>query len=201
MSDSHAHLVRQARRHSPPLLALLEAHGPLELERETGSLRTFLARCIIGQQLSNRAAATIIGRVEARAPIDGEAFWQRLRLGDDAALAESGVSRSKRRAIAGLADGLDEAHARTLADPDAVRAHLTGFWGIGAWTAEMACLFHYRFADVWSPGDASLSRGIGLLADGDGTALVDACRPYRSHLALHIWKGLDEGRLRPRDGG
>lgn len=194
-TDSHAHLLRQSHRACPPLHALLVHHGPLPLEVRPGGLRPFLARCIIGQQLSNRAAATIIGRVEAQAPIDSDGFWARLRAGDDTHLADSGVSGSKRRAIAGLADELDEAHAATLDQAEAVINHLTGFWGIGAWTAEMACIFHYGFADVWSAGDAALTRGIGLLAGDGAEAVVATCSPYRSHLALHVWRGLDTGTL------
>jgi len=193
--ESHAHLLSQAETSCPALHAMLGRHGPVTLERRSGNLRAFLARCIIGQQLSTKAAQTIIGRVEALAPIDSARFWAQLRAGDDSAMTDSGVSGSKRRAITGLADQLDEAHAASLDRPEAVIEHLTGFWGIGAWTAEMTCMFHYGFADIWPPGDAALRRGIDLLAGANAPAVIDACRPFRSHLALHIWKGLDEGSL------
>jgi DNA-3-methyladenine glycosylase II len=59
----------------------------------------------------------------------------------------------------------------------------------------MAAIFYFRDADVWPAGDISVQRAFakfsGPLRPADA---AERFAPYRSILALHMWRLLDEVR-------
>ena len=74
-----------------------------------------------------------------------------------------------------------------------------GFWGMSEWTASILAIFHFGHEDVYPNGDGSLRRAEKLVSmmrfDDDYRIRSDLAAPYRSYLALYLWKALDEGYL------
>ena len=78
-----------------------------------------------------------------------------------------------------------------------VKEKIRELWGFGPWSAEMILIGYLGRQDIWSVNDSSLQRGIKLAVKSteDTEKIVRRFKPYRTLLARHIWKGLDEGRL------
>ncbi len=187
----HAELGRR----DPRVAAALARHGVPAPRRRPAGFGT-LARIIVGQQVSARAAATIWGRVEAAA---GGAVSAEAILGlDDEALRRAGLSRQKRRYLRALAEAvatgrLDPAALEALPDEEVIAA-LTALPGFGVWSAQMYLIFALARPDVWPVADLGVRSGLrlilGLAARPEprkAEALGAPFRPLRSALALLAW--------------
>jgi DNA-3-methyladenine glycosylase II len=194
---AHTHLVETAAAVSPALAAAMTRAGPLWFpRRRTRELALFLARCVVGQQLSGAAAGAIWARLEA-ALGGGPGLADRWVPAAVPAMRASGLSAAKSRALvavreAGRGGLLDAA----LAAPDRERRdlRLREIRGVGQWTCDMVSIFYCREPDVWPRGDASVRRAFHSLL---GTAAIGAeahqaaFSPWRSILALHLYRHLD----------
>lgn len=159
---------------------------------------------VINQQLSQKAAATIEGRVAALSSVP----FSPAAVGgvSDEALRGAGLSRSKvayLRALVGAAEeGRLEAGALGRMSDEEVVAHLTAIRGVGVWTAEMFLMFCLRRPDVLSLGDAGLLRAARNLygarfEGGDAEVLTQAAevwRPWRTVGCYYLWRSLDASR-------
>ncbi|MEZ6197685.1 MAG: DNA-3-methyladenine glycosylase 2 family protein [Planctomycetota bacterium] len=188
---------RDLARRDPALGAWIRHLGPVEIRRR-GSHFTALARALIAQQLSNKAAATIITRCFAHferphRPTPEEM----LALGSDE-LRAAGVSRQKEDYLRALAEAfVDGPLARvrfsTLED-EAIVERLVAIKGIGRWTAEMFLLFALARPDVFAEGDLALRRGIerlegrGALTPAECGRVAERWRPWRSVASLYLWR-------------
>lgn len=163
-----------------------------------------LARAILYQQLSGKAAGTIVGRVEAALGskrLHGDTLG---RL-DDAALRACGVSGNKVLALRDLARR-DEAGElpglRQMArmEDAAIIAALLPVRGIGRWTVEMLLMGRLGRPDVLPIDDLGIRKGAQVV---DGlevmpTPKILAARgecwgPYRSYASFYLWKIADLG--------
>ena len=182
----------------PDLAAIEPAAGPLPWRvRPAGFCGLFQA--IVGQQISNQAAAAIWRRVAA---LPGAATPEGLLALPDEALRGAGLSRPKvahaRALAAAFADGrLDSAALAALADEEAV-AVIVSVRGLGRWTAEVYLLFALQRADVFPAADLALAAAAahlkGLDARPGPAALRALAEPWRPHRALaarllwHHWR-------------
>lgn len=179
---------------TPALGAALREFGPVGFpERADEGLGNFLAQAVIGQQISTHAARSIWGRIEQAAAAAGVNVT--LFCADEraAALKACGVSRNKIKALAGirraeLAGDLDAKAVRAM-DDEARSRHLTSIWGIGQWTCDMAAISFCRSPDIWPLGDVAVQRTFERYI-GRRNPVRAAARftPYRSTLALHMWR-------------
>jgi hypothetical protein len=68
-------------------------------------------------------------------------------------------------------------------------------WGIGQWTADMTSIFYFGEPDVWPEGDMAVYRALCRLTGNRSKAsratVASAFAPYRSFLALYLWRYLD----------
>ncbi|MGV8941216.1 MAG: DNA-3-methyladenine glycosylase family protein [Lysobacter sp.] len=165
-----------------------------------------LARSILYQQLSGKAAATIVGRVEAAI---GSERLDAATLGrcDDATLRACGVSGNKLLALRDLA--LHEARGtfpglRQMAtmDDDAIIAALVPVRGIGRWTVEMMLMFRLGRPDVLPGDDLGVREGArmleGLEARPTPRQLAELGKrwaPYRSYASFYLWRIADSGAV------
>ena len=162
-----------------------------------------LLEAVVHQQLSPKAAQTILGRVIAAAGGKRVPPPKLLLRLPDSKLRAAGLSRSKVASIKDLAaktlDGQvpNAKEIVELGDGEIVR-RLTSIYGIGKWTAEMLLIFHLGRRDVWPVDDYALRRSLaevyGLAETPSAKAvqpLGDAWRPYRSVVALHLWRRLN----------
>jgi DNA-3-methyladenine glycosylase II len=195
----HAVLIDAAAALSPPLRDELARIGPLWFpDREDRGLAVHLARAIVGQQLSTKAARSIWARIEAAASAD-QPFAMFLREKNSAALRACGVSSNKVKALLSIgsaaAEGRLEAAALCAMDHPARSAHLRQIWGIGQWTCDMAAIFYCHDEDVWPAGDVSVQRTFAkFVAPLRPADAAQRFAPYRSILALYMWRLLDGAR-------
>jgi DNA-3-methyladenine glycosylase II len=196
--------VAHLRKADPALAEVISAVGPFAMQlKASRSLFGALAEAIVYQQLSNKAAATIYGRIEA--------LYPRARLGftpahiqrtADEKLRGVGLSRAKVGFLRDLAehveDGeLDLEHVAELPDEE-VLDQLTQVKGLGPWTVDMFLIFHLGRPDVLPVGDQGIRRavqieyGLDELPDASELArIAEPWRPHRSLACLYLWRSLD----------
>ena len=158
-----------------------------------------LARSIVGQQISVKAAESVWGRLAAHC---GAVAPGALIGRSEEELRGCGLSRRKAGYLLGLArrfaDGaIDPAALRRL-DDEAAIAKLAEIKGIGRWTAEMFLIFHMLRPDVLPLADLGVQRAIaGLYAGGERLdaagmrAVAEPWRPWRSVAVWYLWRSLD----------
>ena len=178
-----------------PKLAPLTRHfGHITYRRRPGGFPALLG-LIVEQQLSVKAADTIIARLHAGL---GEVSPQALLDHDHDAMRSYGLSRPK----IGYARALAEAfHAGTI-DPDAIAAleteeaakALIALKGIGRWTAEVYLMFSEGRLDLFPVGDIALREAVawldGLEERPNEAYCAERARtwsPYRSVAAQLLW--------------
>jgi DNA-3-methyladenine glycosylase II len=195
---------RYLRGQDPVLRRLIDAGGPIDPATDRRGSRPdgyeAIARAIVGQQLSTKAAASIWGKlVDAfggRMPEPAE-----LLAADDDVLRGAGLSRAKvgflRDLATRIAEGkLDLKRLPELSDEDVI-AQLIEIHGVGRWTAEMFLIFHLGRPDVVSTGDLGIRRavqteyGLGELpAPAELERIAEPWRPHRTLACLYLWRSL-----------
>jgi len=182
----------------PRMGELVEHYAGLGLVSRGDPFAT-LARSIVGQQISVKAADSVWGRfVAALTDVSPQAV---LAAGPEG-LAGCGLSGRKREYVCDLAahfvaGRLDPA-AWEVMDDEAVIVALTGVRGIGRWTAEMFMIFNQLRPDVFPLDDIGLQRAVferyfggqkqprQILAE-----FGERWRPWRSVATWYLWRSLD----------
>lgn len=160
-----------------------------------------LAEAILSQQISDKAADSIIARVKALFP--GKLFPSaedilKIRA---AKLNKAGVSRQKISYLKDLARHVKEKkidfEAIGRQSDEEVIAELVAVKGIGRWTAEMFLIFSLGRPDIFSAGDLGLRNAVkrlyGLKKDPSTKRLLSiskAWTPYRSLASRYLWASL-----------
>ena len=163
-----------------------------------------LARIVMGQQLSTKAAATIAQRVEET--VSGELLPQTLLATAPEKLRAAGLSRQKIGYLQSLAEAVltDALPIETLPQltDDEVEAAITAVRGFGRWSAHMYMMFSLGRPDIWPSGDLAVRVGFGRIMGWrdrpDEKKVIDegsAFSPYRSALALLCWQFYSEAPL------
>jgi DNA-3-methyladenine glycosylase II len=196
--------VAHLKRADPRLAQVIARVGPCRFEpRAEGTHFGAVARAIVYQQLSGKAAGTIHGRFHAlyggRAPEPAE-----LLATADEPLRAAGLSRQKvaylRDLAARVAAGdvpLDRVEA--LGDDEVVAA-LTRVKGVGRWTAQMFLMFRLGRPDVLPDLDLGVQKAIQLAygrrampKPADVLRIGAPWAPYRTVAAWYLWRSLDNG--------
>lgn len=193
---------QQARDHfreGDPVLADLADALPDPVEGEARSAYESLARAIVGQQLSTRAAATIWSRFMA---LHGGV------LSPDAVLSltaehhrTAGVSAQKHGYLHSLARHyLDDPTAFddvSGLDDEEVIAAWTRVKGLGRWTVQMHLMFQLRRPDVFAPDDLGIRRAMerfcGVPVDSPRAIYAERARvwgPFRTAACRFLWDAL-----------
>ena len=199
---AHAHLSRRDRK----LARWMKKIGPIEADprwRKPFDPVDALARAILYQQLSGKAAATIVGRVEAA--IDSKRFHcDTLGRIDDATLRACGVSGNKTLALRDLAarearGEIPDLRRMSTMDNDAIIAALVPVRGIGRWTVEMMLMFRLGRPDVLPVDDYSLRKAYATAfrkrTPPSPEALAKAgekWRPFRTVASWYLWQTLNK---------
>jgi DNA-3-methyladenine glycosylase II len=196
--------VAHLKRADPTLASVIASVGPCRFEpRAEGTHFEAVARAIVYQQLSGKAAGTIHGRFHAlyggRAPEPAE-----LLATADEPLRGAGLSRQK---LGYLRDLAARVHAgevpldrvEALADDEIVEA-LTRVKGVGRWTAQMFLMFRLGRPDVLPDLDLGVQKAIqlayGLPAmpkPADVLRIGAPWAPHRTVAAWYLWRFLDNG--------
>jgi len=185
----------------PVMAQLINARGPLVLTSTDDYFFTLLGS-IVSQQLSSKAAATILDRVVALFPGKPSPDPESVLALPDQALRDAGLSWSKVSFIKDLAarvvsGSLPLDHIAQMPDEEAIEA-LVAVKGIGRWTAEMFLMFSLARPDVLAVDDYGLRAAMMSLycltelpKAATMREVAEAWRPYRSYGCLYLWHSRD----------
>ena len=192
-------------QNDPALAMWLEQLGPIPAAkqwRQPFDPVDALARAILYQQLSGKAAGTIVSRLEAALESTRLHADTLMRL-DDQQLRACGVSGNKVRALRDLsareiAGEIPSVQQMARMDEAAIVAALVPIRGIGRWTVEMLLMFRLGRADVLPVDDLGIRKGVQILEQREvlptpkEVAQRGECwQPFRSYAAFYLWKIAD----------
>jgi DNA-3-methyladenine glycosylase II len=190
---------RHLARSDPVLKGLIKTVGGCTLAPDADYFGA-LARAIIAQQISTRAAAAIRGRLEQALGRSGLTARAILKASDEV-LRAAGLSANKARSLRDLAARVAAREVRLdrldqLTDEEVIE-QLLPVRGIGRWTAQMFLIFSLQRLDVLPVDDFGLRSGVQRhygLAELPGkkilTEQAEPWRPYRSIATWYIWRSL-----------
>ncbi|SAL43513.1 HhH-GPD superfamily base excision DNA repair protein [Caballeronia choica] len=180
------------------LKKLIPKFGPVHLINRDDPFTT-LARSVVGQQISVRAAQTIWERVEtACAKLAPQQF---IKLGHEK-LQACGLSRRKSEYILDLAQhfvsGALHVDTWTSMEDEAVIGELTQIRGIGRWTAEMFLIFNLSRPNVLPLDDLGLIQAISVnyfsgepVTRSEAREVAANWEPWRTVATWYMWRSLD----------
>jgi DNA-3-methyladenine glycosylase II len=182
---------------------LIEKFGPIPLRGRRQPTFQSLTRAIVFQQLSGKAAETILGRfigLFGDLPFPEPEHVLTMTVDQ---LRAAGLSRPKAAYILGLAE---HAAAGTLPSLEACKtmtdaeilAALTSIKGIGRWTAEMLLIFNLGRADILPVHDLGVRRGFQKAYGKRSMPLPEQLdkfglrwSPHRTTAARYLWRAAD----------
>lgn len=190
--ELHTWFIATAQKLSPALARDIAALGPVWFpDREDHGPAAFLARTVVGQQISAAAARGIWGRIETAARAHGSSLGAFLAVADAAVLRACGLSGNKAKAVLNIHTAAAAGELAVLRGIDhAVRStQLCRIWGVGQWTCDMLAIFYCQETDVWPEGDLAVQRMFRTYIGRRTPAKAAASfAPYRSVLALYMWR-------------
>lgn len=195
--SAYAAATRHLRTCQPQMRSLIEQVGPCTL-RPNPNYFVVLARTIVSQQLSTRAAETICRRLQS---LLGGRNWrpeQVLKIKPES-IRDCGLSAGKVKSLLDLAQKIVDRAVpiRQLAkmEDDEIRACLLEVHGIGPWSVDMFLIFSLGRPDVLPVGDLGLRAGVRdlfALPELPGPAAIEEhaepWRPFRSIATWYIWR-------------
>jgi DNA-3-methyladenine glycosylase II len=196
--DACRHLAKRDR----VMKKLIPRFGEARLARR-GDAFTTLARSIVGQQVSVKAAQSVWGRFAALLPGPSTRIAPTAVLAQpSASLREAGLSARKVEYLADLAKHFvnDCVHVDQwrYMDDEAIIEELVAIRGIGRWTAEMFLIFHLMRPNVLPVDDIGLLKGISEnyfsgepVSRAEAREVGEAWAPFRSVATWYIWRSLD----------
>ena len=188
------HLMKKDR----VMKRLIPQFGDARLQTRGDAFVT-LARSVVGQQISVKAAQTVWDRFALLPRKMTAANVLRLKVDD---MRGAGLSARKVEYLVDLAlhfhDGDVHVTSWESMDDEAIIAELIAIRGIGRWTAEMFLIFHLMRPNVLPLDDVGLLNGISksyfsgdVVSRSDAREVAVAWAPYCSVATWYIWRSLD----------
>lgn len=195
-ADACKHLVKKDR----VMKRLIPKFGNTCLQSRGDAFST-LARSIVGQQISVKAAQTVWQRFTALLPLPEITPSQVLLLKVDD-MRGAGLSARKVEYLVDLSIHFDAGRVHVedwqAMDDETIIAELIAIRGIGRWTAEMFLMFYLTRPNVLPLDDVGLINGIShnyfsgeSVSRSDAREVAAAWAPYCSVATWYIWRSLD----------
>ena len=192
--DACKHLVKKDR----VMKRLIPQFGDACLQSR-GEAFTTLARSIVGQQISVKAAQTVWDRFAVLPQKMTPGNVLKLKVDD---MRTAGLSARKVEYLVDLALHFDSGALHVMdwqaMDDEAIIAELVAIRGIGRWTAEMFLIFHMMRPNVLPLDDVGLINGISksyfsgeAVSRSDAREVAAAWAPFCSVATWYIWRSLD----------
>src|SRR5690606_5530424 len=178
--------------------------GPMRL---VGSFDGFelAVRAIVGQQISVKAARTVIARLVRHLgeplsdPPSGisHAFPAPAAVAslDDAAIAAFGLTERRARTVRALADAI--ARGDLVLAPGApvepTLERLLATPGVGDWTAQYIALRALCWREAFPAGDLAVLRALGARTPATARAIARDWQPWRAYAVMNLWSSLGAG--------
>ena len=199
--------LRHLRRADPVMAQLIRRAGPYAVapERGVGPYEA-LVQAVAHQQLTGKAAKTILGRFYALYGIDCCPEPTRLVETPDAQLRACGFSRAKSAALKDIAartlDGtIPPRRALARLKDEAIIERLVEARGVGRWTVEMFLMFTLGRPDVLPVDDYGIRLGYKIaygkrmLPTPKALARIgERWAPYRTTASWYLWRAVDMHR-------
>ena len=158
-----------------------------------------LARSIVGQQISVKAAQTVWERFVLLTKKLTPASVLKMNVDH---MRAAGLSARKVEYLVDLALHFDNDGVRVkewnMMQDEEIIAELVAIRGIGRWTAEMLLIFHLMRPNVLPLDDVGLINGIShnyfsgeAVSRSDAREVAQAWAPYCSVATWYIWRSLD----------
>ena len=185
-------------RSDPVLKKLIKAYPNMAIASRGDEFQT-LARAIVGQQISTKAAASIWNRFEA---CSGAVTPKKVAALAPEAMRACGLSGAKVRYIhdlaAHFASGSIQPRRWPKMQDEAIIEDLVRVKGIGRWSAEMFLMFHLMRPDLLPVDDLGLRRAMERQFNRGKPITKDRMRriggrwaPYRSVATWYLWRSLE----------
>jgi DNA-3-methyladenine glycosylase II len=196
--DACRHLGRRDR----VMRKLIPKFGEARLQSR-GDAFTTLARSIVGQQISVKAAQAVWDKFVAAIGAPSARVAPRAVLeASTPTLRAAGLSARKVEYLSDLArhfeDGSVHVRQWQQMDDETIVDELVAIRGIGRWTAEMFLIFHLLRPDVLPLDDLGLIKGISVnyfsgepVSRAEAREVGEAWAPFRSVATWYIWRSLD----------
>jgi DNA-3-methyladenine glycosylase II len=192
--DACKHLMKKDR----VMKRLIPQFGDACLQTRGDAFVT-LARSIVGQQISVKAAQTVWDRFALLPKKITAGNVLKLKVDD---MRAAGLSVRKVEYLVDLAlhfdSGVVHVKAWETMDDEAIIAELIAIRGIGRWTAEMFLIFHLMRPNILPLDDVGLINGISqsyfsgdVVSRSDAREVAAAWAPYCSVATWYIWRSLD----------
>jgi DNA-3-methyladenine glycosylase II len=196
--------VTHLKRSDPVLALVIEAVGPCRIQLRTeGTHFQALTRSIVFQQLSGKAAGTILGRFNALFPRSSPTPELVLKKSDEE-LRAVGLSRQKIGYMRDLSQKvqsgelpLDDVEA--MSDDDLI-THLVQVKGIGRWTAQMFLMFRLGRMDVLPELDLGIQNAVWKAyrmrkrpTPRHLKKIGARWSPHSSVASWYLWRSLENG--------
>lgn len=193
-ADACKHLIKKDR----VMKRLIPQFGDACLQTRGDAFST-LARSIVGQQISVKAAQTVWDRFALLPRSMTADNVLKLKVDD---MRAAGLSVRKVEYLVDLALHFDSgalhvASWEQMGDEEII-AELVAIRGIGRWTAEMFLIFHFMRPNVLPLDDVGLINGISknyfsgeTVSRSDAREVAAAWAPYCSVATWYIWRSLD----------
>ncbi len=192
--DACKHLSRKDR-----VMKRLIAQSDGACLQTRGDAFVTLARSIVGQQISVKAAQSVWDRFVLLPRKMTAASVLKLKVDD---MRAAGLSARKIEYLVDLAlhfdSGAIDVEAWKSMDDETIVTELVGIRGIGRWTAEMFLIFHLMRPNVLPLDDVGLINGISqnyfsgdVVSRSDARDVAVAWTPYCSVATWYIWRSLD----------
>jgi len=196
--DACRHLSRRDR----VMKKLIPQFGEARLQSRGDAFST-LARSIVGQQISVKAAQAVWDRFAGAVGGPSSRLMPAAVLSlDTPTLRGAGLSARKAEYLGDLARHFESGAVHVLQwqqmDDEAIIDELVAIRGIGRWTAEMFLIFHLMRPNVLPLDDLGLIKGISQgyfsgepVSRAEAREVGEAWAPYRSVATWYIWRSLD----------
>jgi 3-methyladenine DNA glycosylase/8-oxoguanine DNA glycosylase len=200
----HEDAIQHLRRADKKLARIIDQTGPCRLRRDRSrSPFETLVEAVAHQQLTGKAAQTILGRVKALHPHRKFPNPDDLLNTPDEKLRAAGLSRAK---VAGLKDisaktiegVVPTARALSRMSDSEIIERLTTIRGVGQWTVEMLLIFKLGRSDVLPAGDYGVRKGFSVTYRWDDLPTPaellehgERWRPFRSVASWYMWRALE----------
>ena len=192
--DACKHLVKKDR----VMKRLIPQFGDACLQTRGDAFVT-LARSIVGQQISVKAAQTVWDRFAVLPRKMAPAHVLKVKVDD---MRSAGLSARKVEYLVDLSlhfdSGAVQVDAWSAMEDEDIITELVGIRGIGRWTAEMFLIFHLMRPNVLPLDDIGLINGISksyfsgeAVSRSDAREVAAAWAPYCSVATWYIWRSLD----------
>ncbi len=193
-ADACRHLVKRDR-----VLKKIIPQYPGVALQSRGDAFVTLARSIVGQQISVKAAQSVWDRFESLTRKMTPAQVLKLKVDD---MRGAGLSARKVEYLVDLSLHFADKRVRVTEwpqmDDEAIIAELVAIRGIGRWTAEMFLIFHLMRPNVLPLDDIGLQNGISQayfsgepVSRSEIREVAASWAPYCSVATWYIWRSLD----------